>query len=500
MITNVYPNESQYIEDSKNYNLIPVFREVQADMETPVSIFLKVNASMLLESIEKGENVGRFSIIGIGKRLEIRLEGQKLSINRYNGKQEPLFEECCFDNPLEKVREYFNSFTVPEYPGLPPFFGGAIGYLGYETLQYFENVPIHGPEEGNSVPDGLMVIPETVLVYDSIKRTVNVITTTAPGENPAEAYAEAIERIDGISRAIAQPLHLESQPPLADTGDSHKNVRYGMEKSRFTEAVETCKDYIENGEIIQVVISQQFHVDTGAPPFELYRTLRVLNPSPYLFFLDFGEFYLIGSSPEVMIRVQEDEILLKPIAGTRKRGRNIAQDAEISRELLDDPKERAEHLMLVDLGRNDLGRVAVPGSVRVTEFMKVEKYSHVMHIVTTIKAELDKSFDVFDVIRASFPAGTLSGAPKIRAMEIISELEPVRRGPYGGMIFYLGFNGNMDSCITIRTVLLKDGVASVQAGAGIVADSIPENEYEESINKAGALIDAINITNNHHHR
>lgn len=495
MITTIYPDQNKYSEDSNKYNMIPVCLEIQADMETPVSIFLKVGASMLLESIEKGENVGRFSIIGIGKSLEIRLNSTRITINRYNGKKEPKSESFNLNNPLEKVREYFKSFSVPTYEGLPPFFGGAIGYLGYETLRYFEDVRVIEGDKENGVPDGLLIVPETVLVYDSIKRTVHIITNTTPGNNCLDDYNEGVERIEHIRQAIFQPLHLTTPATGVISKGKPGTIRHEFEKSRFLEAVETCKEYIFSGDIIQVVISQQFFVETRVPPFELYRTLRVVNPSPYLFFLDFDDFLLVGSSPEVMVRLQDREILLKPIAGTRKRGRTITEDAGISRELLEDPKERAEHLMLVDLGRNDLGRVAVPGSVRVTDFMKVEKFSHVMHIVTTIKAELDERFDVFDVIRACFPAGTLTGAPKIRAMEIISGLEQVRRGPYGGMVFYLGFNGNMDSCITIRTILLKNGVACIQAGAGIVADSIPANEYMETVNKAGALIDTINITN-----
>jgi len=491
----IYPNKEHFIADSKSYNLIPVFKEVRADFETPVSIFIKVKGNILLESVEQGENVGRFSIIALGKQTVIQMNGQQVTITQYHDQEVTSTKDFVSTNPLLNVREYFNSFTVPDYPGLPPFFGGAIGYLGYETLRYFEDVPVNENSANGRIPDGLMVVPEVVLVYDTVKRSVFVITLLIPGLHPGKSYETALHRIDAVCKCLAEPISAgeNNEKP----GNGRPVVTKRMKKEDFLEGVNRCKEYIYSGEIIQVVFSQQLAIETRVPPFELYRTLRVLNPSPYLFFLDFDDFCLIGSSPEVMVRVQDGEMLLKPIAGTRKRGKSIAEDSALSQELLADPKERAEHLMLVDLGRNDLGRVAKPGSVRVTDFMKVEKYSHVMHIVSTIKAELEERFDVFDVVRACFPAGTLSGAPKVRAMEIITELEPIKRGPYGGMVFNLGFNGNLDSCITIRTILLKDNTACIQAGAGIVADSVPENEYRETISKAGALIDTIQKTTNH---
>lgn len=491
-----YPGKTKYNEDSSTYNLIPVYREIRADFETPVSIFMKVNAKILLESVEQGENVGRFSIIALGRRLTIRLAGNRISITRYNGSGVTIAKEVESDNPLEEVREYFQCFSAPEYEGLPSFYGGAIGFLGYETLRYFEKVPVRESEEYESVPDGYMVVPDMVLVYDSVRRSVFVIAITEPHSHTSsqQSYREAELRIEEICQRLSQPLSINESNSRSSGSAREPDVEFRMEKADFLAALETCKQHIRDGDIIQVVFSQQFAVKTGAAPFELYRSLRVLNPSPYLFFFDFNDFCLIGSSPEVMVRVQEGELLLKPIAGTRQRGETVACDHEIARELLADPKERAEHLMLVDLGRNDLGRVSVPGSVRVTDFMKIEKYSHVMHMVSTVKGEMDEQYDVFDVIRACFPAGTLTGAPKVRAMEIISELETRKRGPYGGMIFNLGFNGNLDSCITIRTILLKDKTAVIQAGAGIVADSIPEKEYEETINKAGALLETIRIT------
>jgi anthranilate synthase component I len=493
VITMIFPEYEQYMKDSKTYNLIPVYQEIRADFETAVSIFLKVKGKILLESVELGENVGRFSIIGLGRRVMIKLQGQHLNITEYHNAGETVSsQDYELRNPLEKVREYFKSFKFPTYSGLPPFAGGAIGYLGYETVQYYEEIPVNPPRNDSDVPDGLMVVPEVVLVYDTVKRSVFVVALTSPGDDPQQEFHKALARIDEICDALSQPLQLEENNN--ETPEGKVEVEHGMEKSQFLESVEKSKKYIAEGDIIQVVLSQLFAIKTASKPFEIYRTLRVLNPSPYLFFLDFDDFSLIGSSPEVMVRVQDGEILLKPIAGTRKRGKSIDDDDAIARELLADPKECAEHLMLVDLGRNDLGRVAKPASVKVTDYMKIEKFSHVMHIVSSINARLDEQYDVFDVIRATFPAGTLTGAPKIRAMEIITELEKVKRGPYGGMIFNLGFNGNLDSCITIRTIQLQKGMAMIQAGAGIVADSIPEHEYNETVNKAQALIEAIQST------
>lgn len=505
----IYPNENQYMEDSSCFNLIPVFTEMRVDFETPVSVFMKVKGNMLLESVEQGENVGRFSIIAVGKRIEIKVKNNSVMITeleKWNDNKtyaETVTETFTLDNPLEKIRDFIYEFNVAEYPGLPPFWGGFVGYLGYEAVGYFENISINRNELNGLIPDGIMIMPEIVLVYDTVKRSVYIIVMTSPGLNPEKSYLKALKCIEEISGKISGGVSFPSSTFLVsqkfskgEVSTEFPGVKYCTSKMDFLEAVESCKKYIYEGEIIQVVLSQQFIMETNAPPFELYRTLRVMNPSPYLFFLDFGDFFLIGSSPEVMVRVQDGEILLKPIAGTRKRGRTIEEDHDLSKDLLGDVKERAEHLMLVDLGRNDVGRVSTAGSVRVTEFMKVEKYSHVMHMVSTVKGELDKDYDVFDVIQACFPAGTLTGAPKIRAMEIIGELEKEKRGPYGGMIFNLGLGKhmNLDSCITIRTIILQGNHAYIRVGAGIVADSIPESEYEETMNKAGALINTINET------
>jgi len=477
----VFPSKEQYLAESKSYTIIPVFKEIMADFETPLSIFHKTKAKFLLESIERGENVGRFSIVGLGRKSTITLNGQEVEIVENRDSQPVIVFKEKLKNPLEAVRKYFSSWKAPAYENLPPFYGGAIGYLGYETASYFEEIPVLS--NGTGIPDGLMVIPEVLLIYDSVKRSLFVIVTTSPGATPLKEYERALVRIADILTLLSHPLSLNEKK------EKHTEIllKPDMEKEEFLKRVNRCQQYISQGEIIQVVISQKFTARTEASPFEIYQKLRVVNPSPYLFFLDFDNFSLIGSSPEVMVKVQNKELLTRPIAGTRKRGVSLADDHQLASSLLADPKERAEHIMLVDLARNDLGRVARPGSVEVIDFMSVEKYSHVMHLVSTVKAELDEKYDVFDVIKAAFPAGTLTGAPKIRAMEIISEMEKSRRGPYGGMVFYLGFNGNFDSCITIRTILLKDGQATIQAGAGIVADSVAEKEYEETINKAAAL-------------
>jgi anthranilate synthase component 1 len=479
-----YPDLKKYLEDSKEHTVIPVYSEIRADFETPLSIYLKSGAKFLLESVEKGENVGRYSIITLGNKCTIKAIGKTISIIENNeGSSLKINKEM--KNPLLAVREYFSEIKVPSYEGLPPFFGGAIGYIGYEAIQYLEDIPVKENRDG--IPDMFLVVPETLLIYDSVKRTVFIIVATFPRERPEREYRKALRIIEALKGMLSRNLDLPERKPSGWWSGFQSN----MTRDYFLECARKIKTNIEEGEVIQVVLSQKFQVELECDVFEIYKALRIINPSPYLFFMDFDDFFLIGSSPEVMVKLQNKELLVKPIAGTRHRGATVSEDSLISRELLADEKERAEHIMLVDLARNDLGRVSKPGSVEVTDLMSIEKYSHVMHIVSTVKSEMDDSRDVFDVIMATFPAGTLTGAPKIRAMEIIHELEPERRGIYGGMVFYLGFNDNLDSCITIRTMLIKDGLATVQAGAGIVADSIPEKEYEESCNKARALLKSV---------
>ena len=482
----ISPDINKLKELSKNYNLIPIFKEIRADFETPISLFIKLGGNILLESVEQGSNVGRYSIIGVGKKYEFIFYGKQITINKYELDRIEKTQKFERDNPLETIKEFLKNNKVAELEGLPPFYGGLIGYLGYEIIQYFEKIPI---KEGYDYPDGILIIPEVIFVFDIIKRNVLGIMLIEVNDKLFEVYNQYSLRLNDLCDKIANSI-LRKDVLFPE---NKLKINYSTRKDEFIESIEKCKKYIIDGEIIQVVISHYMEIETKVDPFLLYRTLRILNPSPYMFYLDFDKFQIIGSSPEVMVRVQNKEMMLKPIAGTRKRGLNLEEDEKIEKDLISDPKEKAEHIMLVDLGRNDLGKVALPGSVKVTEYMAIEKYSHVMHIVSTIKAILDDKFDVFDVIKATFPAGTLTGAPKIRAMEIINEMEKHKRGPYGGMILNLGYNMNLDSCITIRTIVLKDNIARIQAGAGIVADSDPENEYQETINKASALIKAIEI-------
>ena len=485
----IYPSRDDFLKASDKYSHYPIYCQFTADFDTILGLYTKIRADFLLESVENGNNVGLYSIIAKGKKTQFTLEGKVLTITEYgiSGERKFTYEA---PNPLTKIREYFTQFKLPPIPPhFPPFFGGAIGYLGYESVQYFENIPIH--KKGIDLPDGLWVIPEVVLILNNVNKQVHIVCTVSTGGDAKANYHWAQEKIKTIQEDIDKPLNFS---PTMNKKNNEPIIESNFEKSAFLKAVKQCKQHIRQGDIIQVVLSQQFKVKTKAKAFDLYRMLRHLNPSPYLFFLDFEEFQIIGSSPEVMVRVLDDEILLKPIAGTRPRGQNALADKNLTRELLNDPKEIAEHLMLVDLGRNDLGKVAKAGSVVVSDYMNIEYYSHVMHIVSTIKAEIKNDKDVFDVIEATFPAGTLSGAPKIRAMEILHDVEFERRGPYGGMVLTLSFNLNLNSCITIRTMLLKNNEAIMGAGCGLVADSDPETEYQETINKAKALIRTLKYT------
>jgi len=478
------PDKQTFLRDATAFSVIPVAREIRADFDTPLSIFLKSRGMFLLESIERGEHVGRYSFIACGKKSEIVIRDQHIVIREQDGDLRTV-ADTTLPNPLTEVRRYFQGLKSPVYETLPPFYGGAIGYLGYETVQFFEKIPVTAND--TPIPDALLVIPDILLVYDSVKRSIFIIATVYPRGNPEREYTDAVTRIDEYERILAQPIPAGPSRSVRQA----PVLRADIPRETYIAGVEACKRYIREGEIYQVVLSQRFTAELDAPPFDVYQALRMINPSPYLFYLDFDEFVLIGSSPEVMVRMQNRELLIKPLAGTRPRGGTVAEDDHLARELLADPKEKAEHIMLVDLARNDLGRVAIPGSVEVVDYMSIERYSHVMHIVSSVKAELAEPHDIFDVIGATFPAGTLSGAPKIRAMEIIAELEGTRRGFYGGMVCYLGFNGNFDSCITIRTILMQGKTACIQAGAGIVADSQAEAEYRESCNKAQALFLAI---------
>lgn len=486
---------------SGEYTQCAVYREVVADLETPVSVYLKVaqeTHSFLLESVEGGEQIGRYSFIGCGPRLTIRGLGGQTVVESLDGERTHHPARTTLDVLQQLVVGEQASHPAPQ-PDLPRFTGGAVGFLGYETVRTLEDVPAP-PARPFALPDSVWMVVDTVLAFDHVRHTIKIISTIVfdAERDVREQYDTAVAQIDALAAKLALPLpqaayrlSLHSfDVPLNDTPPT-SNMPY----ERYAANIEQAREYIRAGDIFQVVLSQRFSRPTTAEPFTVYRALRTVNPSPYMFFLRLPECSIVGASPEMLVRVDDGVIETHPIAGTRPRGRDAADDARLEAELLVDEKERAEHLMLVDLGRNDIGRVSVPGSVRVPRFMQIERYSHVIHLVSRVLGDLDTArYSPLDALRACFPAGTLSGAPKVRAMQIIAELEPDQRGPYGGCVGYVAYGGlALDTAITIRTMVLIDGVAYVQAGAGIVADSDPQLEDGESRNKAGALLRALDI-------
>ena len=488
-----YPDLETFKKLSREGNLIPVYREILADVETPVTALSKLAARshvFLLESVEGGEKWGRYSFLGADPRVVFRVIGQEVEI-RDNG-QAQRFPHG--GDPLRYLQELLKKYRPVPLPGLPRFYGGAVGYLGYGMVRYFEKLPTRAPDDLGT-DEAVFLLTDTILVFDNIRHTIKIVACAFIDEDgdvssPEEIYGEATRKIDALMAILQNTAPLPSLNPSVQDG---AGVTANMTAEDFKAMVRRAKEYIINGDIIQAVLAQRFQIDNNIDPIHLYRALRFVNPSPYLFFLKAGELTLIGSSPEVLVRLEEGIAELRPIAGTRRRGRTEQEDRIMADELLQDPKEKAEHVMLVDLGRNDLGRIARTGSVQVNQLMAVERYSHVMHLVSHIQAQLAAGKDAFDVIRAAFPAGTLTGAPKVRAMEIIEELEPHQRGPYGGAVGYFSFTGNMDFGITIRTILLKDNRIYIQAGAGIVADSDPEAEYQETKSKAAGMLRAIRL-------
>jgi anthranilate synthase component 1 len=464
-------------------NIIPVCREIGADLLTPVAAFLRIargaRQPFLLESVEGGEAIARYSFLGRDPAALVRS-----TIGR---------DGAPGGDPLQTLRRAVSGSRPVRLGDLPRFTGGAVGYLSYDVVRLLERLP-RTVEDDLRVPDILFGIYDTVLAFDHLKQRIQIVSnlrTEAEGRplSPGalrEGYRAACRRIEAMERLLLRPAAASERRP-------HRRGRWkaNVSEARYKENVKRAKDYIRAGDIFQVVLSQRFERSASATPFAIYRALRRINPSPYMYYLDFGEVALAGASPEMLVRVEGDRIRTRPIAGTRPRGRDEDEDRLLEQELRDDPKERAEHVMLVDLGRNDLGRVSRPGTVEVSRFMGVERYSHVMHLVSEVTGRLRSDRDAFDGLLACFPAGTVSGAPKVRAMEIIEELETTRRGPYAGAVGYVDYSGNLDSCITIRTTVMTRGVAHVQAGAGIVADSVPQQEYRECVSKAGALIDAI---------
>jgi anthranilate synthase component 1 len=470
--------------------LVPVCREIVADLDTPLTAFAKValgrRHAFLLESLQGGEKWGRYSFIGFEPLATFRSRGEEVEIKRADT------TEGFTGDPIDALKTLLASFEPCDTCYLPRFFGGAVGFMGYDMVRFMERLPVINPPLAD-FPDSSFMVPKIVLICDSIRQTISIVNCVLTKDAPDidRLYREAEEGIDGIVAQLRGPL----PQAVADSakGSSPCEFSSNMTREGFTAMVAKAKEYILAGDIIQVVLSQRFHSHTTLTPFALYRALRHINPSPYLFFLQLDEIVQIGSSPEILVRLEGEDIEVRPIAGTRRRGKSEEEDMALERELLADPKERAEHVMLVDLGRNDVGRVARYGTVETRDLLVIERYSHVMHIVSGVHGKLQPGKDQFDVLRACFPAGTVSGAPKIRAMEIIEELEPERRGPYAGAVGYFGFSGNMDICITIRTFIMRGHDLWVQAGAGIVADSDPEKEFEETVNKALGLRRAVEL-------
>ncbi|MDP2654528.1 MAG: anthranilate synthase component I [Candidatus Omnitrophota bacterium] len=492
-----YPDQKEFLRLCRKGNLIPVYREIPGDMDTPVSTYLKLRSgakySFLLESVEGEEKLARYSFMATAPKMVIRSQGRELHVTTLDQGRIKKERLPIKRTPLEYIRQVMRRYRLVDIPGLPRFCGGMVGYIGYDVVRFFERLP-DKPKDDLKLPDILLVLAKDLVIFDHRNHKIKVVRCVhvdpkASADRKIAAYREAVKQIDKTVAKIAKPLKMMGDK--IPVGSKIPSVGSNMTQRQYEDIVQKAKKYIRAGDIIQVVLSQRFCVDLKTGPFEVYRRLRLLNPSPYMYFLNFDDIQIAGSSPELLVRCEDGIVETRPIAGTRRRGKSDAEDQALAKELLADPKERAEHIMLVDLGRNDLGRVCSQGTVKVSEFMAVEKYSHVMHIVSNVKGRLKPSQDAFDVLEAAFPAGTLSGAPKIRAMEIIDELENVSRGPYGGCIGYFSFNGNLDSCITIRTIVIKGKKAYIQAGAGIVADSVPLNEYRETVNKARAQVMAI---------
>jgi len=474
-------------------NVIPVYREIMADLDTPVSAFMKLGGeaySFLLESVEGGEQWARYSFLGGDPKVVIRCDRGEVSVTE-DGVTRALPHD---GNPLLAVRDWMSRYRPVLVPGLPPFSGGAVGFVAYDMVRFFEDIPVDldgKPIPGLGLDDFCFLITDKLVVFDAARQVIQVVANAeVVGRDPKAAYDEAVATIDRTVARLTQP---RSERGVSPAAGGEVAVESNVARERFHEMVDTAKEYIKAGDIFQVVLSQRFSCPLGCDPLDLYRALRRINPSPYMYYLKLGDTFVVGASPEILVRTQAGRVEVRPIAGTRPRDADPEKDQALETELREDAKECAEHLMLVDLGRNDVGRVAATGTVTVDEFMVVERYSHVMHLVSHVTGDLAGGRDAYDVLVACFPAGTLSGAPKIRAMEIIEELEPSSRGPYGGAVGYFAFDGSSDMAINIRTVLVREGRAYFQAGAGIVADSDPEREFDETRNKAAAMVRAIQM-------
>ncbi|MCP4571202.1 MAG: anthranilate synthase component I [bacterium] len=475
--------------------LAPLRARIPADLETPVSVFMKLQprgATFLFESVERGIQVGRYSFIGMKPRATMRLADETVTVTRKtNGAGESTETPVDPADPFAAVREELarqSRLETGDLP-LPPALGGAVGFMAYDMVRYFEDIPLPGRSDDDALPDYHFMITGALAVFDHVRNEIELLVV--PREDNADGRLAAEAELADLLDGLRQPLPADAHIPLGGGTDRVPEVESNTDRELYCATVERAKEHILAGDAFQIVLSQRLSGTTAASPFRIYRALRILNPSPYLFYLDIGEAQLVGSSPEMLVRTEHGRVQVNPIAGTRPRGENAMEDHRLENELMADEKERAEHVMLVDLGRNDLGRVCQTGTVRVDDFMAVERYSHVMHIVSRVAGDLDEGHNMFDVLAATFPAGTVSGAPKIRAMQIISDLEADRRGPYAGAVGYFGREGDMDMCIAIRTLVMQGDRFSVQAGAGIVADSVPEREYQETLDKIHALLRAV---------
>jgi anthranilate synthase component 1 len=510
------PSLERFVELAEQADFVPVYRELLSDALSPVQAFARLDrgeAAGLFESVIGGEKVGRYSFVASDPFLLIEAYGTKVTVRfrsptpvgasragavgKDDGRTEWEIQHKDVENPLDFLRTEIEAVRVAHLPELPPFIGGAVGYAGYDTVRYVERLP-NAPQNDRALPDLAFGLFDHMVVFDNVRKTVHVLVLVdlrgADGDEVTRRYQSACRRVDGYVDALHTPTDGLRLADIAAAGEVTLDYRSNFTQPQFEDAVRKCVEYIRAGDIFQVVVSQRLEVDFAVPPFELYRTLRVVNPSPFMFYLRMPGATLVGSSPEIMVRVVDGKATVRPLAGTRRRGATEEEDNRLAAELLADPKECAEHVMLVDLGRNDVGRVAKFGSVEISDVMVIERYSHVMHITSNVTGQLRDDCDAFDALAACLPAGTVSGAPKVRAMEIIDEIEPHRRGPYAGAVGYIDFAGNMDTCIALRTVVVQNGKAYVQAGAGIVADSIPEMEYQETLNKARGLLKAIELT------
>lgn len=482
------PSLEEFKKLSKSGNLIPVYKEILADLDTPVSAYMKINDgeySFLLESVEGGEKWARYCFLGCDPAVVVSSKGNNITVIEKGEKKEKIIEK---GNPLSTIKEILARYKPVNVPGLPRFSGGAVGFISYDMVRFYENLPENTVDDLN-VPDSQFLITDTILVFDNVSQTIKMVSNAYIDSDDIDGiYEETIKKITLLEEKLKVPLKVSTQKKEEIFS---LEINSNFEKEKFKDAVNNVKQYILEGDAIQVVLSQRLNFAIKNEAFDIYRALRTINPSPYMYFLKFGDIEVVGSSPEILVRLEDEKVEVRPIAGTRKRGSNEEEDLSLEKDLLKDEKELAEHIMLVDLGRNDLGRIARTSTVEVNESFTVERYSHVMHIVSNVRGTLKEGLDCFDVLEATFPAGTVSGAPKIRAMEIIEEMEPNRRGLYAGSVGYIGFSGNMDTAIAIRTLVVKDQTAYLGVGAGIVADSVPENEYEETMNKGRALLKAI---------